>query len=156
MASPTIVIVPGACQTPAFYAPFAEALQTVSIPSVVVPNPSCGASPSHKDFSADVSLIRKTVTALLDDGEDVVVLMHSYGGFPGSAALKSLGKMERKEKGEKGGVIRLVYACSYAAREGEGRVGAEGIEYLREHASEGLDEEVCSLRESLFPPDLVG
>lgn len=86
MSQPTIVIVPGACQPPSLYVPFTKALEAQSVPTVVVSLPSVGASPGLKDFAADVPLIRQIVTSLLDKEKDVVVLMHSYGGIPGSAA----------------------------------------------------------------------
>ena len=143
MTVPIIVIVPGACQPPPLYVPFAKALETRSLPSSIIPTPSCGASPGLKDFSADVTLIRDTVSKHLDAGKDVVVLMHSYGGIPGSAALKGLGKSERNKHGQGRGVLRLIYVCSFALREGETMPDAGNIELLRKYASEGLNEEVC-------------
>lgn len=108
MAIPTVVIVPGACQPPSLYAPFAKGLEAHSIPSIVIPTPSVGAYPGLKDFSDDVGLIRDTVSKLIDEAKDFVVLMHSYGGIPGSAALKGLGKSTRGSEQKKNGVERLV------------------------------------------------
>jgi len=85
-----------------------------------------------------------TLSKLLDEGKDAVVLLHSYGGIPGSAALKGLGKAGRAKASKHGGVVRLVYVCSFALREGESMPDAGKIEILRKYASEGLDEEVCS------------
>jgi len=82
--------------------------------------------------------VRKVVGGLVDEEIDVVVLMHSYGGIPGSAALKGLGEKEGKE----GGVVRLVYVASLALREGEKMPGTGDLEVLRKYAVEGLDEEV--------------
>lgn len=88
--------------------------------------------------------------ALADQGKDVVVLMHSYGGVPGSAALEGLGKTARVEKGEKGGVARLVYVCSFALREGERMPDAGNMEKLRQY--DGLDEKVCLNSTPTFLP----
>lgn len=116
MSLPTIVIFPGACQTPAHYQPLASALQTANFTVSVVPLPSLGASLGWKDFSEDVTAIRKVVSDLVDEGTEVIVLMHSYGGMPGSAALRGLGVKDRAKAGMKGGVKRLVYVASYALR----------------------------------------
>lgn len=143
MAPVSIVIVPAACQPPSLYVPFTEALEARSIPSTVIHTPSVGASPGLKDFSADVTLVRDTVGKLLDEGKDVVVLMHSYGGMPGSAALEGLGKAERAKNMKETGVIRLLYVASWALREGERMPDAGNVENLRKYASGGLDEDVC-------------
>ena len=142
MATPTIVIVPGACQPAPLYVPFTKALDTHSIPSFIVSLPSCGASPSLKDFSADVTLIRDTVDKILNEGKNVIVMMHSYGGIPGSAALKGLGKIERGRAGKETGVLRLLYVCSHMLREGEKMPGAGDVEGLKKSAGESFDEEV--------------
>lgn len=152
MATPTIVIVPAACQPPSLYVPFTKALSAHSILSTVIPTPSVGASPGLKDFSADVTLTRNTVINLIDEAKDVIVLMHSYGGIPGSAALDGLGKSTREKEGKSNGVVRLVYVCSFALRVGEQMPDAGNVEMLRKYASEGLDEDV---RPPGFPKCLV-
>lgn len=142
MALPTIVIVPGACQTPAHYQPFASALQHASFQVAVVPLPSLGGSRGWKDFSEDVTAIRKVVSNLVDDGTEVVVLMHSYGGMPGSAALRGLGVKDRAKGGMKGGVKRLVHVASHALREGEGMPSKGDLKTMRSYG-ESFNEEVC-------------
>lgn len=140
MALPTIVIVPGACQTPAHYQPFASALQHASFQVAVVPLPSLGGSRGWKDFSEDVTAIRKVVSNLVDDGTEVVVLMHSYGGMPGSAALRGLGVKDRAKGGMKGGVKRLVHVASHALREGEGMPSKGDLKTMRSYG-ESFNEE---------------
>ena len=39
--------------------------------------------------------------------------MHSYGGVVGSNALERLSWQERNEKGQKGGVIAIVYMAAF-------------------------------------------
>lgn len=150
-----MVIVPGACQPPSLYRPFAKGLEAHSIPSIVIPTPSVGACPALKDFSDDVTLIRNTVSKLIDEAKDVVVLMHSYGGIPGSAALKGLGKAARESEQKKNGVVRLVYVSTLLLEEGEQMPDAGNVEQLRKYASEGLDEEVCPLEPSATFDDYV-
>ncbi|KAL9627170.1 MAG: hypothetical protein Q9204_006761 [Flavoplaca sp. TL-2023a] len=39
-----------------------------------------------------------------DQGKDIVLYLHSYAGFPGSAAIKGLSKTERLAAGKRGGL----------------------------------------------------
>lgn len=141
MPLPTIVIVPAACQIPAHYQPLASALRNANFPVAVIPLPSVGASPGLKNFDEDVAAICKVVNSLVDDGNEVVVLLHSYGGLPGSAAMKGLGAKDRLRDGEKGSVKRLVYVSSYALMEGEALPGQGDLEKMRTYGK-NFDEEV--------------
>ena len=76
-----------------------------------------------------------------------MVLMHSYGGLPGSAALKGLGKAER---GNASAVVRLIYACSFVLGEGESMPGARNVDGLKGMAGDGFDEVVSKLHAILF------
>ena len=148
--SPTIVIVPGASQSPLFYHPLADALKKYGFAVEIVKTPSVGASPGLKTYDADVLAVRNTVTALVEKGDDVIVLMHSYGGVPGSAALKALGKEERRKDRKSGGVVRLMYVCSYALREAESVPGSGDLEGMKTWSE--VDEQVSFTR----PKSTVG
>ena len=118
MAKPTFLFVPGAWSTPAVFDLLTTALTTHEYRTQTISLPSVGANPGLHDFSADVTAVREAVTTLANEGKDVIVVMHSYGGMPGSEALEGLGKEEREAKGKTGGVVRLVYIMSYAVPEG--------------------------------------
>ena len=141
MSVPTIVIVPAACQTPAHYQQLASALQKANFTVAVIPLPSVGASPGLKNFDEDVAAISKVVSSLVDDGNEVIVLMHSYSGLPGSAAMEGLGVKDRLKDGKKGGVKRLVYVSSYVLKEGEALPGKGDLETMRSYG-ENFDEKV--------------
>ena len=98
MTIPTIVIAPAACQTPAHYQPLASALQNASFKAAVIPLPSVGASPGLENFDEDVTAIRNVVNSLVDNGAEVVVLLLSYGGLPGSAAIKGQGAKSKSRR----------------------------------------------------------
>jgi pimeloyl-ACP methyl ester carboxylesterase len=118
MSKPTIVMVPGAWHKPSVYSEVAAALEKHGYPTVSLALPSVGAIPPHKDFNGDVAAIRNCVTELVSDGKEVVLVVHSYGGFPGGEAPKGLGKKECEVKGLKGGVIRYVVINGVAMPEG--------------------------------------
>lgn len=83
--------------------------------------------PKKIEAATDVVFIReKMLLPLLEDGKDVVLVMHSYGGLPGGAAAKGLSKSERESQGLAGGVIGLVFLAAFLAREGDSLVSALG------------------------------
>ncbi|KAL8754212.1 MAG: hypothetical protein Q9199_004500 [Rusavskia elegans] len=52
-------------------------------------------------------------------GKDVVLYLHSYAGFPGSAAIKGLSKTERLAAGKRGGILGLVYQSAFIPKPGD-------------------------------------
>lgn len=108
-SKPAIVLIPGAWHTPEGFTPLITLLSIAGYPCIPVSLPSTGAHPSHPDFSKDVAHVRNIVTTLVEAGKDVVLVMHSGGGIPGSESVRSLSKSERQNEGKEGGVIRLVY-----------------------------------------------
>lgn len=119
MPNPTVVLVPGAWLSADIYSGVAAALSGYGYPTVSLALPSTGATPPHNDFTEDVDGIRRCLTRLVvAEQSEVVLVLHSYAGMPGSEAVKGLGKREREGKGQKGGVVRLVFIQAYAMPEG--------------------------------------
>jgi hypothetical protein len=118
MSKPTIVMVPGAWHQPAIYSGVVSSLSKLGYPTVSLPLPSAGAVPPNQDFSEDVAAIRNCLTKLVEEGKEVVLVVHSYTGLPGGEAPKGLGKKEREVQGLKGGVIRFVVINGFATPPG--------------------------------------
>jgi pimeloyl-ACP methyl ester carboxylesterase len=117
---PTIVIVPGAWHSPAHFkqlsALFKQAGYPVSSSSLPSLNPS---DPDTTTTTSDSTFIREQVLGpLLEKGTDILLVMHSYGGSPGSVAARGLSKVERMSGGLQGGVIGLVFIAALLAPEG--------------------------------------
>ncbi|MCJ1358656.1 MAG: hypothetical protein MMC33_008656 [Icmadophila ericetorum] len=115
---PTFVIVPGAFHSASCYEPLFSALRssgyetkTGTLKSVV---------DASKVLGDDIAFVKEELLLPLieQEGKDVVVACHSYGGFPTSVAIAGLSKVERTAKGEKGGIIGLIYICAFVPREG--------------------------------------
>jgi len=119
---PTIVLIPGSFCSSALlwdavidelngagYETLAVELQTVGPPST---NPA-------KTMADDAAHIHGIIEALANDGKDVMVAMSSFGGIPGTQAVKNLTRRERQEVGKTGGVTGLVYASALLVNEGE-------------------------------------
>lgn len=66
---------------------------------------------------------------IVKEGKDIVLYLHSYAGFPGSAAIDGLSKQERASKGEKGGVVGLIYQSAFCPLPGDTLRGMIGGSY---------------------------
>lgn len=117
---PTILLVTGSFALPRFYDPTVKLLpphidlQIPHLPSVGLdkdtgrPHP---ATSMYDDANFTVDHIRRLVE---QEGKDVIVSAHSYGGIPSTEALglaqkAGLFKKDREAKGEKGGVVGVGY-----------------------------------------------
>lgn len=58
-------------------------------------HPSVGAEPPNKGLEDDTAALRSTLERLSDDGKNIFLVMHSYGGLVGKNALKGLGCKQR-------------------------------------------------------------
>jgi hypothetical protein len=57
--------------------------------------------------------IRQAVQRELDGGRDVVLVLHSYGGWPGICAVVGLDKAARMAAGESTGIVELVFIAAF-------------------------------------------
>ncbi|KAK8061104.1 alpha/beta-hydrolase [Apiospora hydei] len=112
---PTVVIVPGAWTPPEAYHKLRNALEakafTVYVPTLPTNN---GHRPPDSSFDDDVQAVRQVVQRLVkNDGKEVIMLMHSYGGVVGTTALRGLTRKDRASQGLPGGVVHLLYAAAF-------------------------------------------
>lgn len=124
----TIVFVPGAWLSPAFYQPFLKALTTAGYPVRYAEYPSLDpADPATADCKADSDAIASAIRPLVEDeGRDVLLVMHSYAGMPGAAAAMGLAKTERMQQGRSGGIIGMVFIAAFVVPEGLSCAGLQG------------------------------
>jgi len=66
----------------------------------------------------DIAQMHGIFTPLFAEDKDVVLVIHSYAGMPGSAAIKGISKAERASKGLPGGLIGVVYESAFIPAEG--------------------------------------
>jgi len=116
---PILIFVPGAWHESNVYDQVMTKLESFDYHTIGLTLPSVGAEPPLLSIDDDVSLIRSTVSQAADDGNDVVLVMHSYGGIPGCEALRDLAKSIRSTQRKLGGVIGLVFLCAYLIPVGE-------------------------------------
>ncbi|KAI0878759.1 Alpha/beta hydrolase fold-1 [Hypoxylon argillaceum] len=111
---PTVVLVPGAWTAPTAYYKLIGALQkkafTVYIPALPTND---GTRPPDSSVDADIIAVREVVRQLVDEGKEIVILMHSYGGIAGTSALEGLTRKDRQAKDLPGGVVHLIYVAAF-------------------------------------------
>ena len=119
-----IALVPGAWHTPEHYSELVDYIKKEGYDVLCRRNPSCDASNADEATTQeDSEAIRNNVLLpLIEMGKDVILVMHSYGGSPGSAAAKGLSKTERTASGKEGGIIGLIFVAAFLAGEGESLV----------------------------------
>lgn len=117
MSKPVFVLLHGAWHTPKCWDRLVAELDCAGFKSVVPALPSSNTDPVPSNWDADVETICNTVSHLVNDGQNVVVVMHSFSGMTGGTSLEGLDKDTRTLKGLKGGVIRLIYIAAFLVPE---------------------------------------
>lgn len=126
---PTILLIPGAWFHRSTYDPFISHLQHLSFPTAYTTYPSLNPShPTTADAANDTEFVLKEALLPLieNEGKDVVLVMHSYGGIPGSAAARGLSKVTRREEGKKGGVVGLIHISGFVLPAGASVADGQG------------------------------
>ena len=116
---PTVVLVPGIFHPPILYEGLSARLREAGHPVMSTTLPSLNSqSPKRQSIANDVTHIRETMLLpLLSQGKEVLLLLHSYGGCPGSAV--GLSRQEYKSAGKQGGIIGLICIAALLTKEGE-------------------------------------
>lgn len=118
---PTVVFVPGAWNYPTYFQLVIDLLAkndyptaTVSLKTVIPLDSPASVHRTRSHFE-DAEVVRSVVQSLVDQGKEVIVLCHSYGGIPTTEALAGLGK----KNGRDGGVINIIYCAAILLLEGD-------------------------------------
>ncbi|KAF2489457.1 alpha/beta-hydrolase [Lophium mytilinum] len=144
--NPTILIVPGSFSPPYFYTPISDSLRAAGYDTYVIYLPSIGRKPGPAPTMLDdAAYIADAATKVADEGKDILLVAHSYGGIPATQAIKGLAKTQRKQAGKAGGIVRLAYLSALAPLVG-GTAGA---------ALEGCDFSYCRIDGAWMYHDIV-
>ena len=112
---PHIVFLHGAWHSPVHFTKITSLLQDQLYVVHARQQPGVGVPPSWtppKDLTQDVEAARSIVDYAIGDGNDVVVICHSWGGKIAGSSLVGYGKEEREKEGRKGGVVKVGYMCA--------------------------------------------
>lgn len=124
---PTILLVHGSWHFPVHYQRQLDLFSSHGYPTSCPQLPSFAALPPI-GLVEDAKCIENELRNLVDDQEkDVIVTAHSYGGVVATQAVHAdFGPAQRRSKGLKGGVIRLVYCAAFIPPLGESLGSALG------------------------------
>ena len=113
-SKPVYVFVGGVSHTPVFFEGLIKQMAAHGYASTAVAFPTCGDNTENTKQWDEVTAIQEAITRYLDDeNSDVVLVSHSYGGWPGSRAVKGLDKETRRENGKSTGVIEVVFLAGF-------------------------------------------
>ena len=131
-SKPTFLLVPGAWHSTAYFDPLIAYLSEHGYSSLAVTLPAVNSSPAMTSLQPDVDAVAAALAALLNDGSDVVVMMHSYGGMVGTDAVGKVVKERASADGSEGNksakIRRLVYVAAHVPLEGQSLFDAvEGV-----------------------------
>lgn len=126
---PTLLLVPGAFHAATYFDEFVPYLERLGYSVTVTSHPSFNPpeGTTHTP-DTDTEYLRTThlIPLIEDEGKDVVILVHSYGGIVAGAAAAGYSKTTRAKEGKKGGVLGLVYISANIIKEGEYMLQALG------------------------------
>ncbi|KAF7345345.1 Alpha/beta-hydrolase [Mycena sanguinolenta] len=125
---PTIIVIPGSFSPLTPYLPIISGLQAHGYPVHGVELVTVGRRegvlpPGMYDDAAKVAAL---ATQLADEGKDVVLVPHSYGGLVACEAAKGLAKNIREREGKAGGIVRIVFVTAVVPREGQALADLSG------------------------------
>lgn len=129
---PAIILVQGSFQLPEAYDKLASALRSRGFLVIQprLPSLSDHESPdfAKRDLSDDSRVIGNEAKRLVvDEGMNVMIVMHSYGGLVGSNAIpEDLSFQNRHQRGLTGGVVHLFYFAAFVLDQGRSVLGTFG------------------------------
>ena len=146
---PTLVLIPTAWHSPVHYVALFDLLTDAGYPTLSQAPPSVDPHLAlNVHVATDEAFIRDNLLLpLLEEGKDVVLVLHGYGASPGAAAAVGLSKKERANQDRKGGVIGLVVVAGFVFAEGETLFGRLGGKFEPWHV---VDVRLCSLSVSML------
>ena len=111
---PIIVLVPGAFHVGSIMKPFEAELRNLGYPTQTLQLTTVNSTSRLED---DIMALTGVLVTLIEEQvKDIVLYLHSYAGFPGSAAIKGLSKAERLATEKQGGILGLIYQSAFIPR----------------------------------------
>jgi hypothetical protein len=95
----------------------AKELERLSYTCLTVATATVGKDSHGKTWADDVVAIMAVAQPLFDEGKEVIIIGHSYGGLPTVAATKDQTTVDRASRGEIGGFKQLILLAAYVIPE---------------------------------------
>lgn len=110
---PTILLIPGAWHKGPAFEPVANILRAQGYEAETVTLPSAGGPPSTTAYDDAEHIQRTYLDPLVAQGKEVILIMHSYAGIPGTESVKGFARKDQAAQGKTGGVISLIYQSAF-------------------------------------------
>lgn len=108
--APIIFFVPGFWEGPSVFGPLSSLLIKDGFTTQTAVLPSTGTtSPGNPTMKDDVAAVRRQIEHVISGGDEILLVLHSAGGFIGSEAMEGLSKSQRQKQGYSGGVIGIIF-----------------------------------------------
>lgn len=117
----SIILIPGSFAPPTIFSALARKLAACGINPVVIDLPSIGRRIGEPPATMqdDADKITSVASELLDEGQEIIIMAHSYGGIPATQSLENLSPAARHRLGKAGGVNKVVYLSAVVAPVGK-------------------------------------
>src|ERR1051326_674265 len=109
---PVIILAHGAFHDSKCWEKIVPKLEAKGFTCRTIDFPSTCVSPPPQNLTADINAVKEVVDREVNAGNDVAVVMHSWGGIPVSSALVGYSKIQRTANGLPGGVVKLIYIAA--------------------------------------------
>lgn len=120
---PTVLVVSGAWHVPQHYRLVSDGLRAQGFQVLDPCLPSNSNQTPLADLDDDITFLRHHAKSILDKGQDLLVLMHSYGGALGSYAFANLPTPATRQWRPDGGrLVSLMYMAAFIPLAGESLV----------------------------------
>ncbi|KAF8205349.1 Alpha/beta hydrolase fold-1 [Mycena galopus ATCC 62051] len=123
---PTIIIIPASFSPVSLYDAVIADLESHGYSVKGVELQTVGRRDKAPSMYDDAAAVASVASQLADEGKDVVLVAHSYGGVVACEASKGLAKNVREKEGKKGGIVRIVFVAALVPAEGEPSLGVFG------------------------------
>lgn len=121
---PTIVFLPGVFHTEAHFKPICALLNERSFPTITIEFPTT-AHATTATYRDDVYAVRSVLeTEIVENGKEVLLAAHSYGGVPGCQTVSGLERSKRKAEGKAGGVVHVLFIAALLVEQNQKLVEA--------------------------------
>ncbi|KAK5687792.1 hypothetical protein LTS12_028986 [Elasticomyces elasticus] len=131
--SPVLLFVPGAATYPSFYDDLKIHIQSSGIDFHTFKLATVDARQPAASLQNDVDLVRSLLADFCDQGRDIFMMGHSYGGLPMTESARGFTQANRRKAGKEGGIVHLIYITALAPDVGESMESTNASQ----HGSEG-------------------
>ncbi|EEU39014.1 uncharacterized protein NECHADRAFT_43023 [Fusarium vanettenii 77-13-4] len=111
---PVFLVVTGAWHPPVCYDSLKNELNRLDYECTIPQMPSMGHETHGVTWEADKAKVLETAEPYFEEGRELVLVGHSYGGIPATVATEGQGVHERAERGLKGGFRCIVFLAAFA------------------------------------------